>query len=151
MRSCWSTPRSLAALPLSVGPDTCSSYPWFIVAGLSAGSLAVFIAGTVIGGFGVGRVYGASLASTNQLAPPEHRSQFISTYFVAANLGLIISVIGVGVASQHIGNLDATLICASAITALVVLALVNIARSRRPHPIVDAQSPRQRSRETWRQ
>ena len=149
MRSCWSTPRSLEQV--SVGHDTCSSYPWFIVAGLSAGSLAVFIAGTVVGGFGVGLVYGASLASTNQLAPPEHRSQFISTYFVAANLGLIISVIGVGVASQHIGNLDATLICASAITALVVLALVNIARSRRPHPIVDAQSPRQRSRETWRQ
>ena len=112
---------------------------WVIVAGLSAASLAVFIAGTVIGGFGVGLVYGASLASTSQLAPPEHRSQVISTYFVAANLGLIIPVIGVGVASQHIGNLDATLICAVAITALVVLALVNIARSPRPHPIVDTQ------------
>jgi MFS family permease len=104
---------------------------WVIVAGLSAASLAVFVVGTVIGGFGVGLVYGASLASTNQLAPREHRSQVISTYFVAANVGLIIPVIGVGVASQHIGNLDATLICAAAITALVIFALVNIARSRR--------------------
>lgn len=116
---------------------------WVIVVGLSAASLAVFIAGTVIAGFGVGLVYGASLASTNQLAPPEHRSQVISTYFVAANLGLIIPVIGVGVASQHIGNLDATLICAAAITVLVVLALVSIVRSRGLHPTVDAQSPGQ--------
>jgi MFS family permease len=112
---------------------------WVIVAGLADASLAVFIVGTIIGGFGVGLVYGASLASANQLAPPEHRSQVISTYFVAANLGLIIPVISVGVASQHIGNLRATLICAVVITALVVFALINIARSHRGNLAVGKQ------------
>jgi len=45
---------------------------WIIVLGLADASLAVFILGTVIGGFGVGLVYGASLALAKQLAPPDH-------------------------------------------------------------------------------
>ena len=102
---------------------------WVIVFGLSSASLPIFIVGTVVGGAGVGLVYGASLAKANRIAPPAHRSQVISTYFVAANLGLIIPVIAVGVASQHIGDFRATLICAAAITALVIFALSNIART----------------------
>ncbi|MDA8355670.1 MAG: MFS transporter [Actinomycetota bacterium] len=80
----------------------------------------------VWGGF----VYVASLALVNLLAPPEHRSQVISTYFVAANLGLIIPVIGVGTVSQYFGDLSSTIVCAAAITLLVVVAVGNITRSR---------------------
>jgi MFS family permease len=112
---------------------------WLIVLALSDASMAIFIAGTVVGGLGVGLVYGPSLAAVNAIAPPEHRSQVVSTYFVAANLGLIIPVIGVGVASEHIGALQATLFCAVAITALVASALVSIARSR---PAAQADSGR---------
>ena len=75
-------------------------------------------------------MYVASLALVNLLAPPEHRSQVISTYFVAANLGLIIPVIGVGTVSQYFGDLSSTIVCAAAITLLVVVAVGNITRSR---------------------
>ena len=66
-----------------------------IVAALSQASLALFLAGTVVGGVAVGSVFLGSLATANRLAPPERRAQTVSTYFVALYLGLMIPVVGV--------------------------------------------------------
>ncbi|MFJ3188925.1 hypothetical protein [Streptomyces halstedii] len=53
---------------------------------------------------------------------------------VAANLGLIIPVIAVGIASQHIGDFHATLICAVVVSVLVAFALTSVARSNAADP-----------------
>ena len=66
--------------------------------------MALFLAGTVVGGVAVGAVFLGSLATANRLAPPGQRSQVISTYFVACYTGLIIPVVGVGVATEFISD-----------------------------------------------
>jgi MFS family permease len=99
-----------------------------IVAGLSAASLALFVVGTVIAGVGAGSVFLGSLSTANRLAPPEERGRVISAYFVFCYVGLTIPVIGVGVASVHVGDFRAVLVCA---IVLAVLSVVSIAGIRR--------------------
>ncbi|MGH9130007.1 MAG: MFS transporter [Acidimicrobiales bacterium] len=99
-----------------------------IMVGLSQASLLAFVLGTAVSGVGVGLVFMGSLATANRLAPPERRGQVVSTYFVAAYLGLIIPVIGVGVASQHVGDFRATLVCSIVVAVLVAIAGGSLAK-----------------------
>jgi MFS family permease len=99
-----------------------------IVAGLSAASLPVFLAGTVVSGVAVGAVFMGSLAVANRLAPAAIRGQVISTNFVFAYAGLTVPVIAVGFGSQAFGDFRATLVCA---VVLAVIALGSIAVIRR--------------------
>src|SRR2546429_114269 len=66
----------MAGLGLFLGALT------LIVAALAAASMALFLAGTVVGGVGVGAVFLGSLATANRLAPPRRRGQTVSTFFV---------------------------------------------------------------------
>ena len=75
-----------------------------IVAALALAGVALFLAGTVVAGVAVGAVFVGSLATANRLAPPGRRGQTVSAYFVACYCGLVIPVVGVGVASQFIGD-----------------------------------------------
>lgn len=100
-----------------------------IVAALSQASLALFLAGTVVGGVAVGSVFLGSLATANRLAPPERRAQTVSTYFVALYLGLMIPVVGVGVATLFISDFVAVLGFSVLLAILSVLALAGIRRS----------------------
>jgi MFS family permease len=92
-------------------------------------ALALFLAGTVVGGAAVGAVFLASLATANRLAPPERRGQAISAYFMACYSGLIIPLVGVGVASGFIGDFAAVLAFAILVAALCLFALAGIART----------------------
>jgi MFS family permease len=100
-----------------------------IVAGLSAASLPLFLAATVVSGVAVGAVFMGSLATANRLAPAETRGQVISTYFVFAYVGLTVPVIAVGFGAQAFGDFRATLVVA---IALAVIALASMATIRRP-------------------
>ncbi|HEY4463059.1 MAG TPA: MFS transporter [Streptosporangiaceae bacterium] len=99
-----------------------------IVAALSQASMAVFLVGTVAAGVAVGSVFLGSLATANRLAPPGQRGQAISTFFVLCYAGLIIPVIGVGVASVFIGDFGAVLAFS---ILLALLCLFSLARIRR--------------------
>jgi MFS family permease len=101
-----------------------------IVAGLSAASMPVFLAGTVVSGVAVGAVFMGSLAVANRLAPAETRGKVISTYFVFAYVGLTVPVIAVGFGSQAFGDFRATLGCAVALAAIVLVSMATIRRSR---------------------
>jgi MFS family permease len=103
-----------------------------IVASLAQAQMALFLAGTVVGGVAVGAVFLGSLATANRLAPPEQRGHVISTYFVACYCGLIIPVVGVGVASGFIGDFAAVLAFSILIAALCLFALAGIARASTP-------------------
>ncbi len=100
-----------------------------IVAGLSAASMPLFLAGTVVSGVAVGAVFMGSLAAANRLAPAENRSQVISTYFVFAYVGLTVPVIAVGFGAQAFGDFRATLACAIALAVIAVASAATIRRT----------------------
>ena len=100
-----------------------------IVAALSQAGMALFLAGTIAGGVAVGAVFLGSLATANRLAPPGRRGQTVSTFFVACYTGLIIPVIGVGVASGFIGDFAAVLAFSILIAILCVFSLATIRKT----------------------
>ena len=100
-----------------------------IVAALSQASMALFLAGTLVGGVAVGAVFIGSLSTANRLAPPEIRGRVVSTYFVFAYVGLTIPVIGVGMASESYGDFRAVLVCAIALAVLCAVSMAGIWRS----------------------
>ncbi len=100
-----------------------------IVAALSQASMALFLAGTLVGGVAVGAVFIGSLSTANRLAPPEIRGRVVSTYFVFSYVGLTIPVIGVGMASESYGDFRAVLVCAIALAVLCAVSMAGIWRS----------------------
>jgi MFS family permease len=103
-----------------------------IVAALSQAALALFLAGTVVEGVAVGAVFLGSLATANRLAPPGRRGEVVSAYFVLCYCGLIIPVVGVGVASMFIGDFRAVLAFSILLAALCLFSLVGIWRALLP-------------------
>ena len=100
-----------------------------IVAGLSAASMPLFLAATVVSGVAAGAVFMGSLATANRLAPAETRGQVISTYFVFAYVGLTVPVIAVGFGAQAFGDFRATLAVAIALAAIALASMATIRRS----------------------
>jgi MFS family permease len=100
-----------------------------IVAALAAASMALFLAGTVVGGVAVGAVFLGSLATANRLAPPGRRGQTVSTFFVMCYAGLIIPVVGVGVATLFTGDFPAVLAFSILLAALSLFSLTSIRRA----------------------
>jgi MFS family permease len=98
-----------------------------IVAALAQAAMALFLAGTAVGGVAVGAIFLASLGTANRLAPPGRRGQVISAFFVACYAGLIIPVIGVGVLSGLIGTFRAVLAFSLLLAALCLFSLARIA------------------------
>jgi MFS family permease len=102
-----------------------------IVAALSQADMALFLAGTVVGGAAVGAVFLGSMATANRLAPPGQRSQAISAFFVACYTGLIIPVVAVGVASEFIGDFASVLALSILLAGLCLFALTAVGAGRR--------------------
>ena len=103
-----------------------------IVAALAEAGVALFLAGTVVAGAAVGAVFLGTLATASRLAPPGRRGQAVSAYFVACYCGLVIPVVGVGVASQFIGDFPAVLALSILLAVLCLFALARIARASGP-------------------
>ena len=101
-----------------------------IVAALSQAGMALFLAGTVVGGVAVGAVFLGSLATANRLAPPARRGHIISTYFVLCYCGLIVPVIGVGVAAEFIGDYRAVLALSILLAGVCLFSLTRIRQAR---------------------
>ena len=100
-----------------------------IVAALAQAGMALFLAGTVVGGVAVGAIFLGSLATASRLAPPERRGHAISAFFVACYAGLIIPVVGVGVLSGFTGTFPAVLVFSLLLAVLCLFSLARIATS----------------------
>jgi MFS family permease len=99
-----------------------------VVAGISIGSLPLFLIATVVAGSAFGALIIGSLSAANRLAPADTRAQVISSYFVFAYAGLAVPVVGVGVAVDYVGDFRAVLGCAIVLGLLCVLSAAGIAR-----------------------
>ena len=91
--------------------------------GLWQASLPIFLTGTIASGVAVGLTFMGSLATVNQIAEPDRRAQILAAYFVACYSGIALPAIAVGEAANSVGAKDATLLCAIALTAVILLAL----------------------------
>jgi MFS family permease len=101
-----------------------------IVAALSEADMALLLAGTVVGGAAVGAVFLGSMATANRLAPPAERGRAISAFFVACYAGLIVPVVGVGVATEFISDFVAVLALSILLAALCLFSLAHIRNAR---------------------
>lgn len=100
-----------------------------LMLGLDLGDLPVFVAGIVSAGIGVGLVMMGALATVNRVAPPEHRAEVMSGFFLSAYAGLALPALAVGIASQHVGFFRATLVCSIVLSVLLVSVGVRTARA----------------------
>ncbi len=100
-----------------------------VLIGLGSASLTAFFVGALIVGLGTGSIFVSSLALINRCAPAEHRGEVISAFFVAAYTALTLPVIGVGIASAHIGILMSTEVLSTGVVVLAVATLMRIRRS----------------------
>lgn len=96
----------------------------FIVGGLATKHLTLFVVGAVIDGGSVGAIVISSLSTANRLSTPHNRARVISTYFVFAFSGLIVPVIGVGIAADYEGDFRAVFGCSVLLVALSAYAVV---------------------------
>jgi len=71
--------------------------------GVSSGSTAAFLIGSVLVGFGFGAAFMGALRSLSAVLPPHHRASVMSAFFVVAYAAISIPAIGAGVAAVHIG------------------------------------------------
>ncbi len=97
-----------------------------ITLGLATTSVALFLAGITAGGVAVGAVFMSSLAMVNAGASRERRSQATSTYFAITFSGLILPVVGTGLAADHLTQFQATTAFASVIGAVAAAAAISI-------------------------
>lgn len=133
--------KALAAAPLILIAGLAG-----IEAGLWADSLGLFLAGTAASGVGIGVAFKGGITITHNLAEPEHRAGLTATLFLAAYTGLTIPTVTVGVLNQSMSARSATLIVASVVALLALVASALRGRTRatakKAHQTSRAHAPR---------
>jgi MFS family permease len=97
------------------------------VAGLTAltvatwtGQLAVFVAGALVTGVGVGLVFKTLLAAVVSVAPDGSRGEVLATFFLAAYVGLAVPVLALGLLGEVLSpNVLMTVFAVAAATGLL--------------------------------
>jgi MFS family permease len=96
---------------------------------LFAKALWLFLAGTIVGGIGVGLVFRGGLSELNRLAEPRHRAAVVSTFFAAAYVGLGLPAVLTGLISQLISTVDASAWTSGLSAVIVVAAIIVVLRT----------------------
>ena len=98
-------------------------------------SLAVFLAGVLVGGLAGGLMFKGAIGTVSALSPPDNRAEALAGMFLAAYLGLAGPVIGLGVLTQFVSARLSLLVFAGLLSTVLLLAtprLLDIGHSRRP-------------------
>jgi MFS family permease len=96
-------------------------------------AVAAFLIGGALAGAGAGVLFKSALAAYVAAAEPSKRGEAASSLFLAAYLGLIIPVLGMGLATLYVSAQTAMLVFAGAL--LVILAAVATIALRAIRPI----------------
>ena len=91
---------------------------------LFAKALWLFLVGTIVGGVAVGFIFRGGLSELNRIAEPRHRAAVVSTFFVAAYLGLGVPAVITGLISRLVGTVDASAYVSGLAAAIVVAAFI---------------------------
>jgi predicted MFS family arabinose efflux permease len=95
---------------------------------LFAKALWPFVVGTLAGGVAVGFIFRGGLSELNRLAQPQHRAAVVSTFFVAAYVGLGLPAVLTGLISLPLGPVDASAWVSGLAAAAVALAYLVVRR-----------------------
>jgi MFS family permease len=123
--------QDLARRTLAVAPLILVAGLAAIEAGLWAQSLALFLAGTVVSGVGIGVAFKGAMTVTHELAEPAHRAGLTATLFLAGYAGLTIPTVAVGVLNQSMSVRSATVIVAGVVGLLALAAGASRLRANR--------------------
>ncbi|MDQ1531843.1 MAG: hypothetical protein QOE37_1948 [Microbacteriaceae bacterium] len=93
-----------------------------------AGLLPLFVIGGLVAGGGAGLVFRACLGVAGALAPPDRRGETLAGLFLAAYLGLIVPVLGVGAALTVLPTVPVLAAFDTAVAVLVLLAGLHLLR-----------------------
>ncbi len=99
---------------------------WMLLLAVPLHAVALVAVSTLAVGIGGGLTYLAGLNVIGAVAPPDHRAELMSAFFVACYIGFSVPALAVGVAANWFG-LYASLVAAAVV--LGVLALVTVART----------------------
>ncbi|GAA0307860.1 MFS transporter [Kineococcus aurantiacus] len=102
-------------------------------AGVLAGAVALFVAGGVVAGAGVGVLLKGSLTTATSLAPAHSRGEAAAGIFLAGYLGMALPALAVGFSSSA-GVSFAVSVPVLAAVVLLLLASVAVALRRNPAP-----------------
>jgi predicted MFS family arabinose efflux permease len=102
------------------------------VAAVSAGSVSVFFAGSVIAGAGFGSGFQGGIRTVAPLAAADERAGVVSLLYVVSYLGLGVPAVVAGYGVVHGGGLiSTTRYYGAAVIALALLALIGLLKNRR--------------------
>jgi hypothetical protein len=102
------------------------------LAALSAGSVALFFAGTAVSGIGFGSGFQGAIRTVVPLAAPRERAGVLSLLFTISYLGMGIPAVGAGLLAVHgPGLVGAARYYGAALIVLAALALAGLHRTRR--------------------
>lgn len=102
-------------------------------AGVVAASALAFLAGGLVAGAGAGLLLKGALGTAAQLAPAEARGEAVAGVFLGGYTGLVVPVLGIGLASAAGAPLAGSFV-AFAVVVLAVLA--GTASALRRHPML---------------
>jgi MFS family permease len=96
---------------------------WILVSAELARSLALLVFAAALGGLAGGLGYRGSLEVINRIAPPDRRSEVVSSYMIVLFAGNSVPVIGIGFLSAAAGAQTAHMVFADVLTVLAAIAL----------------------------
>jgi hypothetical protein len=98
--------------------------------GMRTGTLGLFLAGGVIAGAGAGLLFKSAVSTIAASAEPQARGETLAGLFLIAYLGLVVPVLGLGVATRTVPVMTAMLWFAGVLLALLAGIAVLSYRSR---------------------
>jgi predicted MFS family arabinose efflux permease len=100
-----------------------------VEAALFTKALWLFLVGTIAGGVAVGLIFRGGLSELNRIATPRHRAAVVSTFFVAAYVGLGLPAVLIGLISLAIGSIDASVYISAVVAVIVAAAFFVVLRA----------------------
>lgn len=95
-----------------------------VLAGIRLANLPLFGLGTVVGGVGAGLAFVGGLGQLSEAVPHEVHAKAVAAYFIAAQAGLAIPVVAIGMLTRAMSLGDAATLVVGFVLALAALALV---------------------------
>jgi predicted MFS family arabinose efflux permease len=102
---------------------------WLLILAVPLHAVALVAVSTLAVGAGGGLSYLAGLNIVGTVAPPDHRAELMSAFFVACYVGFSVPALAVGVAANWFG-LYASLVAAAIVLGVLALATVALTTDR---------------------
>ena len=113
-----------------------------VAAGMDAANLALFLVGGAIAGAGAGVLFKLAVGSIAAMATPAVRGEALAGLFLIAYCGMIIPVVGMGIATEYVAATTAMAWFTGVLVALLAaIAALHASARRRPQLAAQPSAP----------